>query len=74
MTKQQRNEYVYVWANKNIEHFFFHFVDYIRMDFGNNDKFSCTLKNYNSNCHKNMAHKSPMVIFWKEKIKTSKTN
>ena len=29
----------------NIEHFFFHFVDYIRMDFGNTDKFSCTLKN-----------------------------
>ena len=45
MTKQQRNEYVYVRANKNIEHFFFHFVDYIRMDFGNTDKFSCTLKN-----------------------------
>ena len=44
MTKQQRNEYVYVRANKNIEHFFFHFVDYIRMDFGNTDKFSCTLK------------------------------
>ena len=45
MTKQQRNEYLHVRANKNIEHFFFHFVDYIRMDFGNTDKFSCTLKN-----------------------------
>ena len=40
MTKQQRNEYVHMRANKNIEHF----VDQIRMDFGNTDKFSCTLK------------------------------
>ena len=44
MTKKQRNEYVHVRANKNIEQFFF-FVDHIRMDFGNADKFSCTLKN-----------------------------
>ena len=44
MTKQQRNEYVHLKANKNIEHFVFHFVGYIRMDFGNTDKFSCTLK------------------------------
>ena len=30
---------------KILNTFFFHFVDHIRMDFGNADKFSCTLKN-----------------------------